>query len=601
MLELKLEVTNLIKPFGEFFKILSEEWDNLFEIGLYDYLHSQTEKYYYTNTFLHLNEKVKFYETYYPIRARYKNLDSDFMNLEKVFSEYRDICIIGSAGCGKTTLIRHIFLQTIKEFKTLKKIPILIELRNLNTFNGDFESLIIEKVLKTRSEPNKDIFIRSIRKGDYIFLLDGFDEIYSHKKEEIFRQIELFIDSYFDNIFIISSRPGSGIEAFQRFYGFKVSNLSNNDVVDFVLKNVSNVETKQRILEIINQEDINNYNVYLQNPLLLSMFILAIYSHPEIPSRKTIFYKNVFDTLYSRHDAHTKGSYPRERFANLEREEYEKILELFSFLASFEGRFEFTEEFLTKMFSVIKEQYSLKYRIQDLITDLRTQISILTLDGFLYSFPHRSMQEYFMANFLSKLKENNKESFYIAIQDMIFKSNENFHNFFLMCEELDKISFYKYFVIPTLKSHIEKFQNSGVLLVQQYSESLNIKLILDSVRKVFIKVTMPFYLETKGKPVYFLLTYFKKPTTGDFLQKFIKRFKVDSIVNRKKYGNSLLNNSVDILSITKAKAQGNSFSIIGDCILLELKVTSELIEELTSIIEQDVKSMENLISKLIKK
>src|SRR5690606_23905419 len=123
-----IEITSLIKPVIDGFKAINNEWDNFFELGLSDYLYSQTDKYYFTNTFLHRSEKVKFKDIYYPIKASYKALTSDFSNLDEIFSEYKNITIVGSAGSGKTTLIKHIFLQTIFD---QKKIPILIELRNL--------------------------------------------------------------------------------------------------------------------------------------------------------------------------------------------------------------------------------------------------------------------------------------------------------------------------------------------------------------------------------------------------------------------------------------------------------------------------------------
>ena len=56
------EVSNLINPLISSYKIINAEWDNYFKIGLGGYLQSQTEKYYFTNTFIHRSEKVRFNE-----------------------------------------------------------------------------------------------------------------------------------------------------------------------------------------------------------------------------------------------------------------------------------------------------------------------------------------------------------------------------------------------------------------------------------------------------------------------------------------------------------------------------------------------------------
>jgi predicted NACHT family NTPase len=229
----QLEVSNLIQPLIDFYRAIDAEWDNFIEIGLTEYLRSQTEKFYLTNTFLHRNEKVRFLDVYYPIKAEYKSTKVDFTNAKSAFGKHKNIMLIGSAGSGKTTLMKHIFLSTIQQ---RSKIPVLLELRNLNEYNGDFEKLISEKVLKSKVKPSASIFKRALDSGEFLFLLDGYDEIFSGKKQEINRQIEMFIDQYYENSFVITSRPGTGIENFPRFTKFNVCPLTDDDVDGFIRK-----------------------------------------------------------------------------------------------------------------------------------------------------------------------------------------------------------------------------------------------------------------------------------------------------------------------------------------------------------------------------
>ena len=449
MIETKLEVTNLITPLINSFKLINNEWKHLLEIGISDYLHSQTEKYYLTNTFIHRSEKVKFDDIYYPLKANYKKLTTDFKNLDNIFENYKNITIVGTAGSGKTTLMKYIFLHSIR---TTKKIPILIELRFLNDYSGDFEKLICEKILKSKIKPSEDTFKRALSSGSFIFLLDGYDEIFSNKKQELNRQIELFVDAYSNNNFFITTRPGSGIEGFPRFFDFKVCSLNNKDVNGFIEKIVESDERKNRILEIIKDQKNSNYVEYLRNPLLLSMFILAFESHPEIPSRKSSFYRNVFDTLYSKHDGITKNSFPREKLTKLEREEYEKILNIFSYLTLIEGKYSFTEELLTDTLNKVLKSIGLKCKTENLIYDLQTTVSILILDGFEYYFPHRSMQEYFTAQFISGLPTDKKFKAYNNLQSALIKSStDHSFNLWSICYELDESAFITHFIIPQLK------------------------------------------------------------------------------------------------------------------------------------------------------
>ena len=452
-----IEVTSLIKPIIDGFRAMNNEWDNFFEIGLFDYLQSQTEKYYFTNTFLHRSEKVRFNEIYYPIKANYKNLTTDFEDLDEIFSEYKKITIVGSAGSGKTTLLKQIFLQTIFNWD---RIPILIELRNLNEYNGDFEKLLTEKILKSKVKPSDGIFKRTLESGKFLFLLDGYDEIFSNKKQEINRQIEMFVDSYSNNYFLITTRPGSGIESFPRFYDFNVCELDDEDVIGFISKIVDEGERTERIKKIVLDPKNQNYYEFLRNPLLLSMFIMAFENHPEIPEKKSAFYRNVFDTLYSRHDGITKNSFPREKLTKLQRDDFEEILSIFSYLTLIEGQYSFTFEYLSDILGKVRSSTDYDYIIEDLIYDLRTSISILILDGFEYFFPHRSMQEYFTAVFINELPTDKKHKAYKNLSKVLEESSTDYSfNFWNLCYEMDETVFLSNFLIPQLKKIYRKIEN----------------------------------------------------------------------------------------------------------------------------------------------
>lgn len=472
------QIIALINPIEKAYKSLSAEWKNFFDIGLTEYLHSQTEKYYFTNTFIHRSEKVLFDKIYYPIKAVYKQLVTDFNNLEEIFSEYNNITLVGSAGSGKTTLLKYIFLSTIRN---PTRIPILIELRNLNAFDGDFEKLITEKILKSQVKPNDTTFKRTLESGKFLFLLDGYDEIFSSRKQEINRQIETFVDAYSKNRFLITTRPGSGIESFSRFFDFRVRELSNEDVKGFISKIVDDQERRDRIIKIINDPTNNNYTEYLRNPLLLSMFIMAFENHPEIPSRKNAFYRNVFDTLYSRHDGITKNSFPREKITKLQRDEFEEILCILSYLTLLEGRYSFTEEYLADNLLKVRKHSNLNYDIEKLIYDLRTSISILILDGFEYYFPHRSMQEYFTALFVSKLPTEKKYKAYNNLSTALEKSSTDYSfNFWNLCYELDESVFISVFLIPHLQSIYKKLDHQDDrILFQGFISIMNPVLVMN--------------------------------------------------------------------------------------------------------------------------
>ncbi|WP_375558698.1 NACHT domain-containing protein [Bernardetia sp. OM2101] len=449
-MDLKAEATNLITPFIKLLEEGDAEWKNLIGDDLKEYLRSQTDKYYSTNTFLHRQEKVRFYDIYFPIKATYKSLNTDFSDLDKLFDDYSNITLVGSAGSGKTTLVKYIFLETIK---SQSRIPILIELRRLNQYEGNFEKLLLDKIVKLGAKSSNKIVERALKKGKFLFLLDGYDEIYSEKKQEINAQIEDFVDKYSKNKFVITTRQGSGIENFDRFTDFKVCSLSDSDITNFVAKVVNEEERKEAIFNVIKNPQHNNYTEYLRNPLLLSMFILAFESHPEIPEKKSAFYRNVFDTLYSKHDGFTKNSFAREKKTQLTREDFEDILSRFSYLTLKEGKYSFTEEYLTDVLQKINKFSNYNYNTSYLIEDLHTAISILLLDGLEYTFPHRSLQEYFTALFISKLTIKEKKIAYKNSEKVKSIRLYDFNLWYLL-KELDKEGFMENILIPKLSKFL---------------------------------------------------------------------------------------------------------------------------------------------------
>jgi len=252
---------------------------------------------------------------------------------------------------------------------------------------------------------------------------------------------------------LITTRPGSGIESLQRFHDFKVKNLTDREINSFIDLLVENKERAKQIKNNIDKNNSTDYREYLKNPLLLSMFILAFENHPEIPNKKSAFYKNVFDTLYSKHDGITKGSFPREKKTKLKRENFEDILSIFSYLTIIEGEYSYTNEYLSKILAIVKKnKRDLDFEIEDIIYDFQTSISIMIKDGFEYKFPHRSMQEYFAANFISQLPSNKKSKAYTRLIKVFKKSSYDLSfNFWTLSKELDYVGYYEYFILKELK------------------------------------------------------------------------------------------------------------------------------------------------------
>ena len=61
-----------------------------------------------------------------------------------------------------------------------------------------------------------------MQSGDFIFFLDGYDEIISTKKQQITKDIDDLVKRYNRNNYMLTSRPFTDIEMLPLFYNYDV-------------------------------------------------------------------------------------------------------------------------------------------------------------------------------------------------------------------------------------------------------------------------------------------------------------------------------------------------------------------------------------------
>jgi hypothetical protein len=437
----------MISELKPVFKGLKAKVEHFVRHDIQKYLEKQN-RYAFIKTLLHRHEPVYLYEVYQPLRLEKDGKTRSTNSIADLLSGKNFITIIGEAGSGKSVLIKHLLLTCIKE---KAGIPLLVELRDLNNYQGSLEEFLRERLYGGKIAPNEEILAKLLESGKFVFFLDGYDEIKSSAKANAVLSLNEFIAKYDQNKFILTTRPYTHIELLPLFSNYRIDHLNDKDIEQFVRKQVKEIELVDKILTSIKGAKAVYIRSFLANPLLLSLYILTFRTYSAIPDKKYIFYRNVIQVLFLEHDSLTKLGYQRERVSSLNHEQMEEILKRFSFLTYFEGVYDFERDYLNSILTKVKKAVVIPFDNELFIRDLKVGTAIWVEDSGVMSFAHRSLQEYFAALFVTRLRSDLKKAVYDRLKENLTQKRlHETQNFLSLCQEMDDVDYYSCFLIPVL-------------------------------------------------------------------------------------------------------------------------------------------------------
>jgi len=410
-------VKNVIEKFAEpltkkLIEMSKDEWEKFkidFDFAFTNYISKSYEKYSKIKTILYKTEPQYIYDFFEcPKLLQKPNTTVGAQDVNDILDISNFIIIEGTGGIGKSTLLKHFF---INELEKKDLIPLFIELKDVNLIEGDYSILdiVYQKLSDLGSSIKPEYMEYALESGCFLFLLDGYDEIVSDRKDTFFKKLDQFCDKYTDNFFIISSRPYSEFVEFQRFTVLSSLPLSKEQAKSLVLKINFEAANKERFIQELDEKLYDSHESFASNPLLLNIMLLTFDNYADIPEKLHLFYSNAFETLYSRHDA-TKAGYKREMLSGLSYDSFRKIFAYFCFLTYTRGMLEFTYEELREIMKQIKIP-RVEFEVDNYIFDLENSLCVIYKDGIKYTFSHRSFQEYFSAVFLKELSDENLQKY----------------------------------------------------------------------------------------------------------------------------------------------------------------------------------------------
>ena len=436
------------------FKTLYNEVKIDLEIPFQDYLTKSYEKYSKIKTIIYGIEPKRLYD-FFEIPFLKKDSDIIKPTETKVLTELSKFLIIeGSGGIGKSTLMKHLFLN---ELELKDYIPIFIELKDFNEEGHlDLEKLLLKKLNQFHNTFQEEYLDYALQSGCFLFLLDGYDELYSENQNEFFKKLNDFCDKYPENHYILSSRPYSESEfiEFQRFTVLKAVPFNKEQAISLITKiKYPDEELKNKFIRDLESGLYDRHESFASNPLLLNIMLSTYNDYAEIPQKLHLFYYQAFDTMLSKHDA-TK-SYRRKILSDLSSDTFKECFAIFCFLTYQKAKTEFTFPEIDEIFKKFPPRIKNVLNIGDFIDDLGNALCVLYREGNRYKFTHRSFQEYFAAYFLNIQTDSKMRDYsFLLIESGKFSTSAD--SVFPMLEDMSTQRFNNNILIPLLN----KFEES---------------------------------------------------------------------------------------------------------------------------------------------
>ena len=400
---------------------------------------------------------------------------------KELLDKYGRILITDTAGMGKSTLMKRMFLDVIDgQFG----IPIFIELRRLNE-NNDILNEVAIQLGGLNDGFDKGILETLFVDGEFIFFFDGYDEISSSNKAFVTRNIQDFVAKAPNNKYILTSRPEEELACFGEFQEFRIRELKQVESYDLLRKYDISGKTSRLLISKLETGNYSMINEFLKNPLLVSLLFAAFDFKQTIPLKKHIFYRQVFDAYFDSHDLSKGDSYVHEKKSNLDLDDFDKVMRKIGYECLRKQKIEFEKDELLNIIDSAKSGFSnLKFASTSLLGDLLKAVPLFCQDGMYYKWVHKSLQEYFAAEFIYKDSKNNQD----AILTALYKSKkiDLYINLLDLYFDIDPVGFQKNIVKPLLESYVEYYEKFYFHSDVISSEAVNLRLTITYCNRVLV-------------------------------------------------------------------------------------------------------------------
>lgn len=394
----------LLGAIGRELRDLSADLQHAFFGAFTEYVNQVYERHSFFQSVVFPNQQRKLKDFYLPLTLQWQlGGDATQLTLDDYpgafISEKKDILVVDTAGMGKSTLLKFIFLRAVE---LGVGIPIFIELRKLSATKTILD-FVHQQLTDFGSTLDKDHVLRLLRAGEFVFFLDGYDEIALGDREAVTSELIEFKRRANKNRFIVTSRDVRPLGAFSDFFRVTIKPLLFDEAALLIAKLSEESELGAALIVKLQEPRNQPIHEFLQNPLLVSLLFKAFEFKQAIPLKKHVFYRQVYEALFENHDLSKElGGFARPKASGLDIYSFDLVMRALAYVSLSTTKIEYEKDELLRLIERCQEYVpTITFNPHQLVSDLTQAVPLFVEEGPTLRWAHKSLQEYFAAQYVA--------------------------------------------------------------------------------------------------------------------------------------------------------------------------------------------------------
>jgi hypothetical protein len=348
-------------------------------------------------------------------------------------------------------------------------VPLFFELREIteDSSKRDILEILFHATSTAKNKATFNQFKEGLSAGVFIIILDALDEVNHEYRDRVFRSIQDLIKNYPETPVIVSTRPDQRVETTTGFSVIRTRSMTLEQILNVIDRVEYNNEVKSKVSSELKNGLYEKHKSFLSNPLLATIMLITYDYSADIPSKISLFYKQAFEALYQRHDAHKGGLFKRGHYAKLPLDEFERLFSAFCYITYIKSKFEFSDSELLSFTRDAVSYCNIAVDIEKFVRDLLESVCLIQKEGLDNIFSHRSFQEYFTALFLANYRGDDHNQ---VIKKAIIHYNDNVIQ---MLHELSPDVLQKEYILPELDRFISASEKIDLYKASGLNKFLN--------------------------------------------------------------------------------------------------------------------------------